>query len=77
MKQSNFHDYQMLKMSEMPVVQSYIVPSTDPPKGVGEPPVPPVAPAVANAVRAATGVPVRSLPIRLTNVLQAGRQRKS
>ena len=72
-KQSNFHDYRMLRMSEMPVIETYIVPSTEAPTGVGEPGTPPIAPAVANAVRAATGVPVRSLPIKLTSVTQAGK----
>ena len=76
-KQSNFHDYRMLRMSEMPAVEIYIVPSTEAPTGVGEPGTPPIAPAVANAVRAATGVPVRSLPIKLNSVVQAGRLRKT
>jgi len=76
-KQSNFHDYRMLRMSEMPVIETYIVPSTEAPTGVGEPGTPPIAPAVANAVRAATGVPVRSLPIKLNAVVQAGGPRKT
>ena len=71
-RQSNFHDYRMLRMSEMPVVEVYIVSSTEAPTGVGEPGTPPIAPAVANAVRAATGFPVRSLPIKLNSVVQAG-----
>lgn len=62
-EQSNFHDYQVLRMAEMPKVEVHIVPSTDPPLGVGEPGVPPVAAAVANAVFAATGKKIRSLPI--------------
>jgi isoquinoline 1-oxidoreductase beta subunit len=49
----------------MPMVEVYIVPSTALPSGVGEPGTPPIAPAVANAVFAATGQPVRRLPIRL------------
>ncbi len=64
-KQSNFHDYQVLRMSEMPVVEVYLVPSGDLPGGVGEPGTPPIAPAVANAVFAATGKRVRTLPIAL------------
>jgi len=74
-KQSNFHDYRMLRMSEMPVVETYIVASTEAPTGVGEPGTPPIAPAVANAIRAATGFPVRSLPIKLNSVVQAGTAR--
>jgi isoquinoline 1-oxidoreductase subunit beta len=64
-EQSNFHDYEVLRMSDAPVViEVYIVPSTDPPGGCGEPGVPPVAPAVANAIFAATGKRLRRLPIR-------------
>lgn len=65
-KQSNFHDYPLLRIDEMPAVEVYIVPSTEHPGGVGEPGTPPIAPAVANAVFAATGKPVRRLPIRLS-----------
>ncbi len=61
-EQSNFHDYQMLRMPEMPRVEVHIVPSTDKPGGVGEPGTPPIAPAVANAMFAATGKRVRKLP---------------
>ena len=61
--QSNFHDYQMLRLAEMPVVEVYIVPSTDEPGGVGEPGTPPIAPAVCNAIFAATGKRIRRLPI--------------
>jgi len=61
--QSNFHDYPLLTMREMPAIEVYIVPSTMEPGGVGEPGTPPIAPAVANAVFAATGKRVRSLPI--------------
>ena len=65
-KESNFHDYQMLRITEMPVVEVHIVPSRLEPGGVGEPATPPIAPAVANAVFAATGQRLRSLPFRLT-----------
>lgn len=64
-KQSNFHDYRMLRMDEMPVVEVYIVPGTEKMGGAGEPGVPPVAPALANALFAATGKRIRRLPVRL------------
>ena len=64
-QQSNFHDYQVLRMGEMPAVEVHIVPSTEKPGGVGEPAVAPIAPAVANAVFALTGKRVRELPLRL------------
>jgi isoquinoline 1-oxidoreductase beta subunit len=63
-KQSNFHNYPMLRMHQMPVIETYIVPSTEKMGGIGEPGVPPVAPALANALFAATGKRVRKLPIR-------------
>ena len=64
-EQSNFHDYAPLRINEMPRVEVHIVPSSAKPTGVGEPGVPPVAPALANAIYAATGKRVRSLPIKL------------
>jgi isoquinoline 1-oxidoreductase subunit beta len=64
-QQSNFHDYRVLRLDEMPVVEVHIVPSTDKMGGVGEPGVPPIAPAVANAVAALTGQRLRELPLRL------------
>jgi isoquinoline 1-oxidoreductase beta subunit len=64
-QQSNFHDYPPLRLHEAPVVEVHIVPSAEPPSGVGEPGVPPIAPAVANAVFAATGQRLRRLPLRL------------
>lgn len=63
-EQSNFHDYAPIRIDEMPKVEVYIVPSAEKPTGIGEPGVPPVAPAVANAIAAATGKRIRSLPIR-------------
>ena len=63
-QQSNFNDYPLLCMDEMPVVEVYIVESDEEPTGIGEMGVPPVAPAVANAVFAATGKRVRHIPIR-------------
>ncbi len=62
-EQSNFHDYRMLRMSEMPKVEVHIVPSKEAPGGIGEPGTPPIAPAVANAIFAATGKRIRKLPI--------------
>jgi isoquinoline 1-oxidoreductase subunit beta len=63
-QQRNFNDYPMVRMFESPVIEVFIVPSTEHPTGVGEPGVPPVAPAVANAIFAATGKRVRRLPIK-------------
>ena len=64
-EQSNFDGYAPLRMNEMPPVEVHIVPSAEKPSGVGEPATPVIAPAVANAVFAATGKRVRSLPIKL------------
>jgi len=61
--QSNFHDYRMLQLAEMPVVEVHIVASSEEPGGVGEPGTPPIAPAVSNAIFAATGKRIRKLPI--------------
>jgi isoquinoline 1-oxidoreductase beta subunit len=63
-QQSNFHDYPILRMDEMPLVEVYIVSSEAQATGIGEMGVPPVAPAVANAVFAATGKRVRHIPIK-------------
>jgi isoquinoline 1-oxidoreductase subunit beta len=63
-EQSNFNDYQMLRMADAPEVISVVVPSGDFWGGVGEPPVPPVAPALCNAIFAATGQRIRSLPVK-------------
>lgn len=62
-QQSNFHDYQVMRMANMPKVEVYIVQSTEKMGGVGEPGLPPVAPAVTNAIFAATGKRIRTLPI--------------
>ena len=64
--QSNFHQYEVLRINEMPrSIEVYIVPSGNAPSGVGEPGTPPIAPAVANAVRAATGIRLHKLPFDL------------
>ncbi len=62
--QSNFDDYEMLRLGEVPQVETVIVPSGGFWGGVGEPPVPPLAPALCNAIFAATGKRLRSLPLR-------------
>ncbi|MFG6490015.1 molybdopterin cofactor-binding domain-containing protein [Roseateles sp. BYS78W] len=61
-EQSNFHDYAPIRIEEMPRLEVHIVPSAEKPTGIGEPGVPPLAPAVANAIAAATGKRLRKLP---------------
>jgi len=63
-EQGNFDEYQMLRMNEMPKVEVHIMPSDQPASGIGEPGTPPIAPAVCNAIFAATGKRIRRLPIR-------------
>jgi isoquinoline 1-oxidoreductase beta subunit len=70
-EQSNFHDYPLLRLKEMPLVEAYIISSKEKPGGVGEPGVPPIAPAVANALFAATGKRIRHLPIRSEDLKKA------
>ena len=62
-QQSNFHDYPVLRIDQMPEVEVYIVPSTEPPSGIGEPGTPLMAAAVCNALFALTGRRIRSLPL--------------
>ena len=62
--QSNFHDYEMLRMNEAPVVETYIINSGESLGGAGEPGTPAIAPALANAIFDATGKRVRELPIK-------------
>jgi isoquinoline 1-oxidoreductase beta subunit len=62
-QQGTYEDFRVMRMNDMPNIETYLVPSTDRPEGFGEHPVPPVAPAVANALYAATGKRMRSLPI--------------
>jgi isoquinoline 1-oxidoreductase beta subunit len=61
--QGNFDDYAPLRMEETPVVEVYAVPSQEAPSGIGEPSVPPLAPALCNAIYAATKKRIRKLPI--------------
>ena len=68
--QSNFHDYPLLGINEMPKVDVYLVDSNEEPGGAGEPAVPPVAPAVTNAIFAATGKRIRSLPIKPKDLIK-------
>ncbi|XSG84690.1 MAG: molybdopterin cofactor-binding domain-containing protein [Methylohalobius sp. ZOD2] len=65
-KQSNFHNYSVLRINQMPAVEVHIVPSAQPPTGVGEPATPVIAPAVANALHAATGRRFYRLPLTLS-----------
>ena len=62
-EQSNFHDYPMFKIDRMPKVETVLVPSGGFWGGVGEPGVSPIAPALCNAIFAATGKRIRSLPL--------------
>jgi len=64
-QQSNYHDQPVLRFNECPVIETDIIQSTAHPEGVGEPGVPPIAPAVANALFALTGQRLRSLPLKL------------
>jgi CO/xanthine dehydrogenase Mo-binding subunit len=61
--QGNFDDYAPIRMDETPVVEVYAVPSTESPSGIGEPSIPPLAPALCNAIYAATKKRIRALPI--------------
>jgi isoquinoline 1-oxidoreductase beta subunit len=70
-EQGNFHDYPLLPLDESPQIEVHIVPSTEDPGGIGEPGVPPVAPAVANALFAVSGARVRALPLTPDKVLAA------
>jgi isoquinoline 1-oxidoreductase beta subunit len=69
-QQRSFPDYDAVRMAQMPVIETHIMPSTAEPGGVGEPGTPPIAPAVTNAVYALTRQRIRSLPIRLPHAQQ-------
>lgn len=70
-QQSNFHDYPLLRMDEMPAIEVHLIESGEIPSGVGEMGNPPIAPAVMNAIYAATGVRVRHLPVRPEDLVQS------
>ncbi|HEU4988926.1 MAG TPA: xanthine dehydrogenase family protein molybdopterin-binding subunit, partial [Gemmatimonadaceae bacterium] len=70
-QQSNFTDYQVVRMNEMPRVEVHLVDNHEPPTGVGEPGVPPFAPALLNAIFDATGARLRRLPVK-PEMLKAG-----
>ncbi len=76
-QQSNFDDYDVLRINEMPKVDVHIVESTEAPGGIGEVAVPPIAPAVANAVASITGKHIRSLPFRPEQIKEAMQQAKA
>jgi isoquinoline 1-oxidoreductase subunit beta len=61
--QSNFHNYRVLRMNESPVIEVHIVQNTEAPGGIGEPGTAALAPALTNAIFAATGKRIRTLPI--------------
>jgi isoquinoline 1-oxidoreductase beta subunit len=67
-QQSNFNNYHVMRISEMPDVEVHIMENDEAPGGVGEPGLPPVAPALGNAIFAATGVRLRNLPIDITAI---------
>lgn len=63
-EQNNYHDFPSARITDAPKINVHIVPSTDAPKGIGEPGLPPFAPALANALRRATGKPLREMPFK-------------
>jgi isoquinoline 1-oxidoreductase beta subunit len=67
-EQSNFHDYPVVRMNQMPRIETFIVPSKEKPSGVGEPGTPVIAPALANAILALEGKPMRALPLSAQGV---------
>ena len=74
---ANFHNYDILRMPEAPRIEVHLVKGQDKPGGIGEPGVPPIAPAVANAVFAATGARIRELPLTPEVVLKALQEKQA
>lgn len=74
--QSNFHDYQMLRMNEAPAIETYIINSGESLGGAGEPGTPSIAPALANAIFDATGYRIRELPIKLHDLRKSNLEAK-
>jgi isoquinoline 1-oxidoreductase/isoquinoline 1-oxidoreductase beta subunit len=72
-RESNFNDYRVLRLADSPAIEVHILPGNAPPGGVGEPGLPPIAPAVANAVFAATRQRLRTLPLRIGDMPDFGR----
>jgi isoquinoline 1-oxidoreductase beta subunit len=70
-KSANFNDYKILKMSEIPEIEVHVIKSSEKIGGIGEPGVPPLAPAVANAFFSLTGVRIRRLPLDTATVMEA------
>ena len=71
MQQTNFHQYQVVRMNEAPVIDITLVPSTEKPGGIGEPATALIGPAIANAVFAATGKRLRKMPMTAENIATA------
>jgi len=71
LQQENFDTYPVMRINEAPVVEAHVLPSNEPPSGVGEPGLPPIAPAVANAIFALTDKRVRRLPMVRGNTFTA------
>jgi isoquinoline 1-oxidoreductase beta subunit len=67
-EQSNFNDYDMVHINEAPPIEVHVVESSEAPTGIGEPTVPVIAPAICNAIHAATGKRLRRLPIRASDL---------
>jgi isoquinoline 1-oxidoreductase beta subunit len=68
LRQSNFQNYRLLKLDKAPQVECHFIQSDNSPTGLGEPPFPPIGPAIANAIFAATGVRIRELPFKQSGI---------